>query len=257
MRLQSAKKIEVRSKIIGGQDPLICVPLVAEDENTLLQQAKDIVNLAPDLIEWRVDRYAEVKDADLILKGLKELRAVIREIPLIFTCRHSAEGGFKEIDQDFRLQLIKAAVSTGWVDMVDFEISNGERLVSEIRQEVTKNQSKLILSYHNFQVTPDESLIVGKLKEAQALGADIAKLAVMPRDYRDVLNLLRATLQARMEALDIPIITISMGAIGVLSRIAGGLFGSDITFAVGQNASAPGQIPITDLRKIWKVLPFK
>ena len=86
------------------------------------------------------------------------------------------------------------------------------------------------------------------------MGAHIAKAAVMPNSQRDVLVLLNATLKARTEALQIPIITMSMGKLGIVTRIAGGLFGSDITFAAGKEASSPGQIPIGKLRAAMATL---
>jgi 3-dehydroquinate dehydratase-1 len=46
----------------------------------------------------------------------------------------------------------------------------------------------------------------------------------------------------------------SMGPEGGLTRVAGGLFGSDLTFAIGKEASAPGQIPIGELRQAMTVL---
>jgi 3-dehydroquinate dehydratase I len=49
-------------------------------------------------------------------------------------------------------------------------------------------------------------------------------------------------------------VTMAMGALGGISRIAGGLFGSDITFAMGEDASAPGQIPIDRLRQAMEVV---
>ena len=71
----------------------------------------------------------------------------------------------------------------------------------------------------------------------------------MPKHYGDVLTLLSATNRARNETVRGPIVTMSMGPEGAVSRLAGGLFGSDITFAIGMQASAPGQIPIEELRK--------
>jgi 3-dehydroquinate dehydratase-1 len=61
--------------------------------------------------------------------------------------------------------------------------------------------------------------------------------------------------EARRQHLKIPLVAISMGSLGAISRIAGGLFGSDITFASGIKASAPGQLPLDDLKKAWKALP--
>lgn len=71
----------------------------------------------------------------------------------------------------------------------------------------------------------------------------------MPKSHHDIMVLLNATLKARTEALQIPIITMSMGELGIVTRIAGGVFGSDITFAIGKDPSSPGQIPIEKLRK--------
>ena len=76
----------------------------------------------------------------------------------------------------------------------------------------------------------------------------------MPRSEEDVLSLLSATLSIRREYPDVPLITMSMGELGAVSRITGGLFGSDLTFAVGSNASAPGQIPVSDLRRCLAVV---
>ncbi len=75
----------------------------------------------------------------------------------------------------------------------------------------------------------------------------MGKVAVMPRTREDVLTLLAATWQAS-QALEIPLISMSMGPMGAVSRIVGGVYGSALTFAVGKSSSAPGQIPIDDLR---------
>ena len=76
----------------------------------------------------------------------------------------------------------------------------------------------------------------------------------MPENYEDVLTVLSATNKARNETVQIPIVTMSMGLKGAVSRLAGGLFGSDITFANGMQASAPGQIPIEGLRTAMALL---
>jgi len=105
----------------------------------------------------------------------------------------------------------------------------------------------MIMSYHNFQATPEGEALVAKFAEAERLGADIAKVAVMPKSPGDVLTLLGAVWRAD-EAGSIPLIGMSMGGFGAVSRMVGGVFGSALTFAVGKSASAPGQIPIEDLR---------
>ena len=76
----------------------------------------------------------------------------------------------------------------------------------------------------------------------------------MPKSEEDVLAVLSATLAVRRKYPDTPIISMSMGPLGAVTRIVGGLFGSDLTFAVGSQASAPGQIPVNELRKCFEVV---
>ncbi len=85
-----------------------------------------------------------------------------------------------------------------------------------------------------------------RFAQAQDLQADIAKVAVMPHDMEDVLTLLSATLQSS-RALRIPLVSMSMGRFGAVTRLCGWAFGSAMTFAVGESSSAPGQMPIEDV----------
>jgi len=254
VRLQSKTPVAVRDTAIGGPNPLICIPMVAAGKQELLDQAALLLPLSPDIIEWRADGYQGIEDAERCLAALDALRSVIGEVPLIFTCRIQAEGGLRPMASKTRLALIEAAIRSGGIDIVDVELINDDAFIDAVRRAAGENGVKLILSYHDFKKTPDEDGIVDKLVQAQTSGADIAKVAVMPTGYADVLVLLQATLKARTEAVTIPLITISMAQEGVISRIAGGLFGSDITFANGPAASAPGQIPIGDLRQAMSPL---
>ena len=115
------------------------------------------------------------------------------------------------------------------------------------------SSTQLIGSFHDFNATPAAAQILAKLEAMQAAGADVAKVAVMPRELKDVLTLLEATLEAR-QRLTVPLITMAMGPFGSLSRMFGWVFGSTVSFAVGQKASAPGQVPIEDLRIVLDVL---
>jgi 3-dehydroquinate dehydratase-1 len=248
MRQQSKEKVIVRGRAIGGPLPLICLPLVAKNSDSLLRQANELIHMQPDLLEWRIDDYQKVTAVTDCLAVLEELRTVIADIPLIFTCRIDREGGLQKIPQEKRLELISAAMASGNVDIVDIELCNEKDFIETVRKKAAANGVKLILSHHNFSETPTAELIYTTLVKAQKMGADIAKLAAMPKDYTDVLTLMSATNKARNEGVEVPMVTIAMGPEGKITRLAGGLFGSDITFAVGRESSAPGQIPINELR---------
>jgi len=51
-----------------------------------------------------------------------------------------------------------------------------------------------------------------------------------------------------------PVITMSMGGTGVISRLSGEVFGSALTFALAGQASAPGQIEVARLKEVLKVI---
>lgn len=240
--------MHVRGVLIGGPLPLVCLPLVGETRTRVIEEAHALVKLQPDLLEWRIDGYENVLNIEQSLALLKELRSIIGDTPLIFTCRIDLEGGMREIPRETRLELNLAAMASGDIDLIDIELCNDRAFLDAIKAQADKSGTKLILSYHNFTETPSEHFIHAKLVEAQTAGADIAKFAAMPKDHGDVLTLFNGTHRARMEAVEVPIVAMSMGPEGAVSRLAGGLFGSDITFAIGLQASAPGQIPIGELR---------
>ena len=72
-------------------------------------------------------------------------------------------------------------------------------------------------------------------------GADICKIAVMPQSPQDVLTLLQATYDAS-QIIDRPIITMSMGKTGAVSRLAGSTFGSAVTFGAAQKRRRPAKL---------------
>ena len=53
---------------------------------------------------------------------------------------------------------------------------------------------------------------------------------------------------------DRPVISMSMGWLGSISRISGEFFGSSLTFGAAKHASAPGQLSVNDVNYILKVL---
>ena len=86
------------------------------------------------------------------------------------------------------------------------------------------------------------------------MDADIPKIAVMPRDKKDVLTLLLATEEMQRMYADRPIITMSMAGTGVISRLCGEVFGSALTFGAAKKASAPGQMGVNDLHTVLTLL---
>lgn len=259
--MPSIKTVTVRNTVIGEGRPKICVPLVGTTRAALLEEASALADSRADLIEWRADWYEDVSDLTKVLETARGLRSLTGELPLLFTFRSAAEGGCRAISpQDYRA-LNLAAAESGLIDLVDVELFAGENgfsgpcsLAGELICSLHEAGVKVIASNHDFSRTPGEEELIRRLMKMQELGADIPKLAVMPRCREDVLTLLSATLKMSSRLADRPIITMSMGSHGLVSRLAGETFGSALTFGSASRASAPGQIKASDLADILDVL---
>ena len=71
---------------------------------------------------------------------------------------------------------------------------------------------------------------------------------------QDVVTLLAATEEMSTKHANRPIITMSMGGLGLVSRLSGETFGSALTFGAAKAASAPGQISVDKLATILEVM---
>jgi len=245
------RRIELHgSPVAGGAYPLICTPLVGRTHEALLAELRDVLPKKPDILEWRCDFYAALDDTAAVIGTARALKAAAGGIPILFTRRSAAEGGERvPLSEPAVVDLYEAVCASGTMDAVDYETSNPREPFERVRHASRANGVALFGSYHNFQSTPDRAALVAKFTLAQSLGADVSKVAVMPRSPEDVLTLLAATREAS-EALAVPVISMSMGGLGAVSRLCGFVYGSALTFAVGKSASAPGQIPIDELRSV-------
>lgn len=246
--------VEIKNKKIGLGRPKVCVPLVCKTKQEIITAIDKIVKMSEktyiDMVEFRGDFYEALYD----LKELKELigymSARLGDIILLFTIRSEAEGGERlDFSEPCIKEINKFVIENCMVDMVDVEYFSGEDAM-ELITLAKEHGVKTILSNHDFKTTPDEEIMVCRLDKMQRTGADIVKIAVMPEDKWQVLSLIKALMVMKDEYAKVPIVAISMGALGTISRLIGELTGSAITFASLENASAPGQIPVQDMGRI-------
>lgn len=195
---------------------------------------------------------------DILKKGyLEEILPAVRkaagDTPLLFTFRTKKEGGNMAASLLQYKELVKRAICSGLVDLVDIELFSDKDTVNELIALAKEKNVKTILSNHDFFKTPSGNEIFSRLKQMEEAGADIAKIAVMPESTEDVLTLLSATCKAKKE-LTCPVITMSMAGTGLISRLSGEVFGSCLTFGAAGNISAPGQIDALKLRSVLHIL---
>jgi len=246
--------VKIKNVIIGKGIPKICVPIVAKTKEEIISEALSFKNMHVDVVEWRVDWFDHVEYIEKVNDVLKDLVPALNNIPLLFTFRTSKEGGEKEIDPKIYAKLNKDVAATGLVDMIDIEAFIGDEIVKDIIKCAHDVDVKIVASNHDFDKTPSKDEIIHRLRKMQDLGADILKIAVMPKCKLDVLELLEATVIMSEKYGDRPIITMSMESTGVLSRLVGEVFGSALTFGAAKKASAPGQINVEDLYEVLQLI---
>ena len=239
---------------VGAGAPKVIVPIVAKDRAGIVAKGRELRQYTMDVVEWRVDFYDDVFDIPATVETGRQLREALGDTPILFTFRTKKEGGEKEIDYPAYTALNKAMAESGYVDAVDVEIFSGDDVVKENIANIHAAGKAVVGSNHDFFGTPNKADLLYRLRKMQDLGADLPKIAVMPKSRRDVVELLAATAEMSEVYADRPIITMSMSSKGVITRIAGEAFGSAMTFgAVGQ-VSAPGQIPVEKLQAAMAIL---
>ncbi|MEU5842210.1 type I 3-dehydroquinate dehydratase [Rhodococcus sp. NPDC047139] len=245
--------VRVRDVVIGEGTPTIVVPVMGRTPAALREQVAAVAGRA-DVVEWRVDFFDRIDDIAAVAEQAAGLATQLQGTPLLATCRTANEGGQVEISDDAYADLTVALAESGAVDLVDVEYRRDRAAVDRIVAAAHARHVAVVASNHDFDATPPKDEIVARLREMQDLGADICKIAVMPRTTGDVLVLLDATRTMHEDYADRPLITMSMGGLGVLSRIAGQVFGSAATFGMVGTASAPGQIDADELRSVLELL---
>ncbi len=253
--MKNSKPITLKGKpIAGGKFPLICTPLVGRTLDKILAELDVVLPKKPDVLEWRVDFFEEIGDTAAVIAAAIAIKSKAGEIPLLFTRRSIIEGGEKiALNEGQVIALYTAVCQSKCIDLIDYEMANDAANIVRVRDAAKTNNIELVLSFHNFSFTPGPETLAAKFLTAEQLGADVAKVAVMPRDLDDVLTLLTATREASKK-LRIPLISMSMGPLGAVTRMIGGAFGSSLSFAVGAAASAPGQVPIEDLNTVLGIV---
>jgi 3-dehydroquinate dehydratase-1 len=194
-----------------------------------------------DLIELRIDLFSSL-EMDHILQVITRCKPY----PVIATIRSSAEGGaFKKPEAD-RLQLFKKVIPH--IHAIDIELSS-KKILKEVVDAAHKKKKKVIISYHNFDITPPRLSLNRIFKQAHSWGADKVKIATLIRDPFDLQRLARFTL----DHADQKIITLGMGEKGTLSRVFFPALGSLLTYAHMGRPTAPGQMSCHQMQRLIKI----
>lgn len=209
---------------------MICVSISDQDFDKCLDLIKKY-----ELAEIRIDMTGFNNDQveKIFSSGAK----------LIATCRPD-----KISDKD-RAQLLKTAINSGarYVD-VEFETDYGFK--QDIIASAVNKNCDVIISYHNFSHTPSREQLKIIVNQSFDMGANVAKIACMVTKPEDNASLLSVYESGKR------IVSVGMGELGKISRIAAPFLGAEFTFASATDefATAPGQISYHKLRTVIELL---
>lgn len=230
------------------------VPITAKTKEQAIAQAKVIAaNQYADLAEFRIDLLDFAADSKQVISLGHELKKILGDKPMIATIRTHNEGGKLTIgDADYG-KTYQAYLKQPFMDMLDVEMFRDQQVVKNTVKLAHDKKVLIVMSNHDFQKTPSEDEIVKRLLKQDELGADILKIAVMPQSKQDVFTLMNATLKVSQQSKK-PLLTMSMGKLGTISRIATANMGGSFSFGMIGEASAPGQIDVTQLKQFLKTV---
>lgn len=251
-----ASGFAVGAKWFGRDRPVVCVPIVATTPDEAVEQAARIVPLAPDAVELRAD-YLQGFPRFLVRELLPRLAEF--GIPILFTNRLQAEGGAQAQYEGMRFTAILEAIATGIPAFVDVELATPGPLRDKIVAAGREHNVPILMSFHDFTATPPDEELIAHLRAMQAAGASAAKFALMPQSAADATRLLalcRAATAGAIEGFSLPLAAMSMGPVGMITRVVGHQAGSALTFAAVApgGGSAPGQLSIAELRECWAAM---
>ncbi len=237
----------------SGKKPTVCIPVMGSDSDMVIREARRVVAQGATMIEWRIDYLEDYTNMSYIQQMMWDLSKICKETVFLATLRTRDQGGLAKLREPELSRYYLDLASIHKADLIDVEffgVENPKKLIKEMKKE----EAKVITSHHDFTETPAES-VMGMLFEKMADGgADIVKLAVMPQELQDVLDLLRVTCRFAEEYPEIPVASMSMGSMGIISRVCGEVFGSCMTFGTMGASSAPGQMDEKELSQVLQII---
>jgi len=221
----------------------ICVSVAAPDTRSVLSAVQPVQHDV-DAVEIRLDAMQEVSISGLC----KQI-----DLPLLFTNRPIWEGGLAKTPEEERVAPLLEAVAHG-ASFVDLELKTALLFREQLLEKIDGYKTRLIVSHHDFEKTPDSAALSLILQQQIQSGAHIGKIVTMAHDHLDVLRVLNLQCEARSS--NFPLIAFCMGEAGRISRMLTLLLGGFMTYVAidDTQATAPGQLSVRQLKDVLAAL---
>lgn len=225
--------------------PRVCVALGLTDPSTLLEHARREADNGESFLEFRLDFLDEPEQGT---HAIGQFRDQYPECTILATCRrHQNHGKFNGSIED-QLHILDLAVQAG-AEAIDVEIESAELAVD--RLSAFRGRSRIIISYHNFETTPQLDPVLARMTRIPADAYKVVATARKPSDVARVLALPK-------DYPRLPLIVLAMGELGFPTRVLSTAFGGLYTYAAPMAAqgTAAGQVSARQLRHLYRVEKF-
>jgi 3-dehydroquinate dehydratase I len=215
----------------------LCTSISAFSPEEMARKASLALSIGSHLVEFRIDR---LEGGNALSDIKKKLSPFAKKA--VFTVRSSQEGGGFKGSESARLDLMSrlAEMRPAYVDIELSAAKENEKWLGSLPSKL-----QTIISWHNFDRTPDQPLLQAICEEELRLGS-LAKVVTTATRVDDNLVALALCKQGRGR-----IISFCMGELGTLSRVLSMEMEAPIVYASLPNeAVAPGQLSISTMRKL-------
>ena len=223
----------------------ICVSLAPEGTESLLRQAHLAFGLGADYVEIRFD-FLQLGSLELALQAAREIKE-----RTIFTLRSANDGGIFAGSEQDRLEWLRRFAEERPM-LLDVELDTLRRN-DELTDFIEKEKTRLLVSWHDFEKTPQNDNIVDVLSEMRRY-SNFVKIVTKAETIEDALRLL--DMYDNIDTGLHPIL-FAMGQAGVISRLLCTIVGNaPFTYASLDRTVAPGQLSIQQLKKLYDKMKF-
>jgi len=221
--------------------PTICIPLqLKSTQEVIVFMQKN--ESKTDCFEIWLDQIEDLNLEKILQNKTK---------PVLCVCKNRKEKGNFQGNELQKTDLLAQAIKFG-ADYVDLDYKTNAKLIEALIKN--KYETKIILSYHNYEITPNLKQLLEIIQKMLVHKPDVVKIATMANSYKDSLVILN--LAQSLTTAKIPHITVAMSKYGKLTRALTPLLGGEMMFAPLENkdGTARGQIAVNKLKILWNEL---
>ena len=203
MEKRTIRPVRLGGVVLGEGRPKVCVPVMGESIAAFGRSAAQAARAGAEVIELRIDSLNAMPSAQEAIAACRAVREAAGDVPILFTLRTARDGGPGSADAAAYAALLAEVAQAGVCEAIDVELSVGNAAFARLVRAAHAGGAAVVGSSHEFGEIADIRLAGEWLRRQRALGADVCKAAIMPRDDEQALELALDMLRAS-KALDAP-----------------------------------------------------